>query len=516
MALIRARRTGNGRSSSFSNDDSHLLRRKRSKKGLAKTSHIVAGLVAIVLLVLLVVVVGGHTQRYTDDKTPLGRISKRLRQRRPSLNGKQDSSQEQPLSEKDPQHDNSPDNPPKNYRDVRERIAKENLIQEVEMESIDEPRDNANNEEPPNELEAELEEEGASGDAEKNAAAEKRATMPPKPDINFCNVRRPEDDSDIGYAHPAVIVLGVEDTSSNLVWHVLQQLFYPDQKKRVHKESSSAVTLDYDALGNPDDNVQNRFWNNISVKSHGKWIPRVFCQQQEEHLPTGFTWLSSPDYISENAKAQETLQLIKEALPAGSVKIIRLKRNYLDVLIRHEQVAAGKMRDPKVKLDHHKVLSGLIHLQKQQLTIDTFLANNEIPVLELDFEALFPFDHWTHMVKAAQATQDIPDILNERPTNSLLGELQEEIEEVFSGGSPLSQLESSWRNLLNYVGITQPTTLFHVFQLAMRTHDTHSFWIQEDAIENFAKIKRTLSATQYESSWRHQELDLSDWGGNEM
>ena len=323
-----------------------------------------------------------------------------------------------------------------------------------------------------------------------------------QPEINFCE-KTPSPDPEHGYSNPALVVLGMEDTSAELLWQVAQQILYPNHRTHRGQELTDlASAVNFGELGKPELVYHNNFWKKVPETSHGKWIPDVFCQQQELGLPPGFTWLSSPNYISNNEKAQETLQLIKDDMPSQSVKIIRIRRNYLDVLIRHAQVVSTGTQDATVLLDRKKVLAKLGKLQNEQDAVDNYLKENDIPVLEVAFEALFPFDHWTDMVQVAQTTRKTQNNILEGP--SLLWPSS-------------SELESAWREVLQFLGVTQPITMFNVLQKVMQTHKVHSFWIQKDAVSNYAHLEQTLLSTHFGSTLRRQELNLEDWGeGDEM
>ena len=323
-----------------------------------------------------------------------------------------------------------------------------------------------------------------------------------KPEINFCE-EAPSLDAEHGYSNPALVVLGMEDTSAELLWQVAQQILYPNHKThRAQELTDLASAVNFGELGKPELVYHNNFWKKVPDNSHGKWIPDVFCQQQEHDLLPGFTWLSSPNYISNNEKAQETLQLIKNDMPSQSVKIVRIRRNYLDVLIRHAQVVSTGTQDAAVILDHKKVLAKLRKLQNEQDAVDTYLKENDIPYLEVAFEALFPFDHWTDMVQVAQTTRKTQNNILEGP--SLLWPSS-------------TELESAWREVLQFLGVTQPITMFNVLQKVMQTHKVHSFWIQKDAVSNYAHLAQTLLSTHFGSTLRRQELNLEDWGeGDEM
>lgn len=346
-------------------------------------------------------------------------------------------------------------------------------------------------------------------------------TAPVKPEVSFCDImrRRPPSSSDeeASYSNPAVIVLGLEDMSSDLVSQVVQQILYPNQKShRMHQLTKHATAVDYGSLGKADLIDQLDFWSKISNESRGKWVPHVFCQQETHELPTGFSWLTSPASISKNEKAQAALRLIKDGLPTNAVKILRIKRNYLDVVIRHAQLVSDDhtAQDPQVSLDHKTILGELGKLQHEQDAVDKFLRANGIPVLELDFEALFPFDHWTDMVQVATLTSKTPLPLSvEHNSNSNI------ILRGSTDGLLFSQMESSWREVLHFLGVTDETvTMFDVMQKVTRTHKVHSFWKQQLAISNYAHIVQTLFGTRFQSFLRQpQELHLQDWGeGDEM
>ena len=523
MAVIRSRKAANGRPSpsggSLAYRGDRLLRRRPKQR----TSCLGMVTVFLALVVLAVVATVQATL-----KNPRGNVGSIRRNR--NAQHLQQQQQQHDSSRQDQRHLHEHLNTGARYSSDSQDEREAEPVQPVEsnaapVDSIDEPRDTANEEsledatEDPEVIETELEasqeeEPVASEDTKEFLEEQEKQLVPSKPDISFCDFMRKRsvsNDGELGYSNPAVVVLGMEDTSADLVWQVVQQILYPNHKShRAHQLTKHATAIDYGALGKPKLGYQNGFWSKVSTKSHGKWIPHVFCQQQEHDLPTGFTWLSSPDFISKNEKAQDTLRVVKDALPSGSVKILRIRRNYLDVLIRHAQVLSTNSQDDKVALDQNLILGKLGKLKKEQDAVDKFLWENDIPHLELDFESLFPFDHWTDMVQVAQTTQKSPVNLidSQRDNNNMI-----------LGGSSLlsSQMESAWREVLQFVGLTQPTSMFDILQKAMRTHKVHSFWIQKDAVLDYSRLERMFLGTKFYSTLRRQELHLQDWGeGDEM
>jgi len=343
---------------------------------------------------------------------------------------------------------------------------------------------------------------------------------PPKPSIRFCDylhvksgrsmVESSSHDSamegGIGFNNPAVIVLGMEDTSTELVWHVISQILHPNVKShRTFQLMTHATAVDYDALGKSDPNVHTDFWSNISLKSEGRWFPHVLCQQETHGLGAGFPWVAaSPDIVSRNVKAQDTLKMVN-SLPKGAVKVIRVRRNYLDALIRQTKLAQQNQEEQHthgedaVMLDYKTALTTMRHMKVEQTAIDNFLEENQIPHLTLDFEALFPFDHWTNMVQTAQAAQSSPVFLH-----------------THTVATP-SKVERSWRDLVEFLGVTRPLTLFDVLQYAMRTHKVTAFWIQKDTVHEYARLQLLIRGTAFYNQLRHLETNIQDWRqGDEM
>ena len=343
-----------------------------------------------------------------------------------------------------------------------------------------------------------------------------------QPTLSFCDFMRKKVGSfytDVaaasGYSNPAVLILGMEDLSTDLVWHVLTQIMFPNRPttpKRTEQLVHQATAIDYSLLDKPSIERQGEFWKKVSDKSRGKWLVHVFCQQQEHELAMGFPWLTDPaPMIANNHKARDTLELIK-TLPKGSVKIIRVKRNLLDAVIRqaqrnsetppveqtqqHQHTHAYHMKEMvPVNLDHRKIFHQLHKLQNEQDQLDDFLRTSNIPHLTVDFESIFPFGHWTNLVQVTQQAQD-------SGTSQLAGD------------ASLSPMENEWRNILRYMDIIKPMTMFDILQDAMRTHKVNTFWTQQNAIKNWNYVSNALMGTHYQHVLR-QYPEQHDWGGRD-
>ncbi|CAB9498882.1 expressed unknown protein [Seminavis robusta] len=354
-----------------------------------------------------------------------------------------------------------------------------------------------------------------------------------QPALSFCEFMRKKTGSfytDVaashGYSNPAMLILGMEDLSTDLVWHVLTQIMFPNRPttpKRTAQLVHQATAIDYSLLDKPNTELQGEFWKKVSDKSRGKWLVHVFCQQQEHGLAMGFPWLTDPaGMIAGNHKAKDTLELIK-TLPKGSVKIIRVKRNLLDAVIRQSQRNAETKAPEQqqqqhthayhmkemvpVNLDHHKIFHQLHRLQNEQDQLDDFLRTYNVPHLTVDFESIFPFKHWTDLVQVTQQAQ-------ESGTTQLTTAAAFEDE-----GNNLSPMESEWRNILRYLDITdnnknkKPLTMFDILQDTMRTHKVNTFWTQTDAVKNWNYVANALMGTHYQHVLRKYP-EKQVWGDN--
>lgn len=229
----------------------------------------------------------------------------------------------------------------------------------------------------------------------------------------------------------------------------------------------------------------------------------VFCQQQQHDIAAGFPWVTSPNKISDNPKARDTLELIKR-LPKGSVKILRIKRNLLDVAIRHAQRDQQVVHRAPVQLDRKQIFHKLHELQAEQDAIDGFLQQHNIPHLALDFENLLPFDEWTDLV---QSTQDYYQHLSHINVD---------------WRRLATQLEATWRDVLRYIDVFKPLSMYDVLHYAMQTHEAHSFWTQKDSIDRFGYVQQALKGTHYQKLLRNQRPAAQPrkdeaWGeGDEM
>lgn len=336
--------------------------------------------------------------------------------------------------------------------------------------------------------------------------------------------------SNHGYVNPAVLVLGMEDLTTDLVWHVLAQILYPNRlttPKRTEHLTHLATAIDYPLLDKPSVDYQAGFWRKVSDKSKGKWMVHVFCQQQEHDLAMGFPWLTTPgDMITKNHKAQDSLDLIK-TMPKGSVKVVRVKRNPLDAVIReaqrtfqarantqphdnvHDHTHAHSLKElTKVSLDHKHIFVQLHDLQAEQKAVDDFLVDHKIPHLTVDFESLFPFGQWNELVQLAQEVQDGGDYLNTNHHRDYAA----------------SPLEVAWRDILKFLNVAKPLTMFDILQASLRTHKVNTFWLQKEAVQNWPYIDQALQGTHYQDSLRkeHPQVVLKQqqpdgWGeGDEM
>lgn len=310
--------------------------------------------------------------------------------------------------------------------------------------------------------------------------------IPEQATISFCEFMRKkpgtaeEHVDQYGFKNPAIIILGAEDTSTDLLWHVIEQILYPGRHnaRKNHELELKQKAVDYTKLRQVQEYAIRDFWKNVPEKSKGKWLVHAFCQQQENDVAAGFPWLTSPNHITGNQKAKETLELIKQ-LPKGSLKIIRIKRNSLDVHIRHAQIEQGAHSSAPVKLDRKHIFQQLRAIEQEQKEVDKYLEENNIPHLTLDFETLFPFDEWPNLVEAYQSFSVNPSHIN------------------VDWRQLDSPLESNWRELLRFLHVYQPLSMFDILSNAMQTHEVTTFWLQKNAVEKFAYITTTLQGTHF-------------------
>jgi hypothetical protein len=307
--------------------------------------------------------------------------------------------------------------------------------------------------------------------------------------VNFCQVSN-KNRNPISSTNPAVIILGSEDTSTDFIWHAISHILHPTKTSKAKLGQNHATRIEYQALAKVDGEAQRNFWDNISVQSHGKWLPHVFCQQQQHGLPIGFPWTANVEGLF-SEKAKETLQMAK-SLPEGSVKIIRVRRNYLDVLTRKIQTEPASSVGEQIKINTKQLLSKLQKVQHQQDEIDNWLKQNDIPHTEIDFETLLPFENWRDMVQVSLTAQQNPFPLNGS------GKM------LFS-----SNMEKSWRHLLTALEIQEPHSLYDILQAAMQTHKTSTFWSQQDVLENYKKIEVALRGTKYQRALRKNSISMN-------
>lgn len=310
--------------------------------------------------------------------------------------------------------------------------------------------------------------------------------IPEQATISFCEFMRKKPGTaeqhvdQFGYKNPAILILGAEDTSTDLVWHVIEQILYPGRHnaRKNHELELKQKAVDYTKLREVGEHAIRDFWNNVPDKSKGKWLVHAFCEQQENDVAAGFPWLTSPNHITANHKAQETLELIKQ-LPKGALKIIRIKRNSLDTHIRHAQIEQHAHGGAPVNLDRKHIFQQLRTVEQEQKEVDKYLEEHNIPHVTLDFEQLFPFDEWPNLVEALQSFSANPAHIN------------------VDWRQLDSPLESNWRELLRFLHVYQPLSMYDILRNAMQTHEVNSFWLQKNAVEKFAYISTTLQGTHF-------------------
>jgi preprotein translocase subunit SecG len=328
-------------------------------------------------------------------------------------------------------------------------------------------------------------EEALPAEPEQSEEVFKKAVEPEVPlklGTNFCEVgKRAGQLYSTADPNPAVIVLGMEDTSTDLVWSVLSSLMRPTKANTPRK---LATKIDYQALSHLDEKKQKIFWNKVSAQSHGRWLPQALCQQQQHAVPIGFPWVVENDNLF-SSMTKDALQQVK-AFPEGSVHIIRVRRNYLDTFARKGQLDHFKSyAGERFSLDTHKLLSKLRRIQLDQEGIDRWLNQNKIPHTIMDFEDLFPFDNWKDMVQAGLEARQAPSPLN--------GE----------GRSMLSTtMERVWADLLDTLKVEHRLTMSDVLRVALQTSSVHTFWNQEETLQNFNYIKTILKGTKFHEALR--------------
>ena len=312
--------------------------------------------------------------------------------------------------------------------------------------------------------------------------------FPNQSGVNFCDAMKKNASPETG-REPAVILLGMEDTSTELLWHTITQLLHPTRSSRTHTMCTHSTRINYEALGKLDEAGQEDFWENVSLKSNGKWLVHVLCQQQQNDLPTGFPWLTNDADLSMDTKALASLEILK-TLPQDSVKVIRVKRNFLDVLIR---LTLDETKGVSVAFPRYQILKKVNAIKKEQDKMDIWLETNEIPRLVVDFETLFPFASWQDLIQVATGAQAEAVPIN---TGDLLK----------------TNLERTWGQLLSHLEVDRPLSLFDVLQATMRTHKVKTFWSQTDVIDNYHYVVEELKGTRHSQLLRNLPIKVNHEG----
>lgn len=330
---------------------------------------------------------------------------------------------------------------------------------------------------------------------------------------NFCGGKpSPVGDSGSRVA-PAVIILGMEDTSTDLLWHVLSEIT-PAGSVSDPVGHQPLAPVKYEWLNQMDPDVEDDFWKRISTNNN-HWISDTICTQQVEHEQKllGFPWLTLGDMVTKNARATESLLALSK-YPKRTVKVIRYRRNLLDMVARQAQQmledrqgAGGKDRQPvtTVMLDYKNLLKQLTQWNKQQSAVDKFLVDKEIPHIVVDHESLFPFNDWKDLANVTTMVGEFPVPLNVKIDFSRVPPDQR---------PPVqSPIEQEWAKLLQFLHITKPTALHDIFQAAHDYQQRDSvFWTQQHSITNYAAVQSKLTGTHFQAMLRNLEYKHDFYG----
>ena len=334
---------------------------------------------------------------------------------------------------------------------------------------------------------------------------------------NFCGGQPSSPAGDSGSSPvvvaPAVIILGMEDTSTDLLWHVLSEIT-PAGSVSEPVGHQPLAPVKYEWLNQMDPDVEDNFWEKISANNN-HWIGDVICNQQVDHEQKlmGFPWLTLGDMVTKNTKATNSLSTLSK-YPKNTVKVIRYRRNLLDMVARqaqqmleNRQGAGGQNRQPltAVKLDHKNLLRQLTHWNKQQSALDKFLLDKEIPYIAVDHEALFPFNDWKDLVNVTSMVAEFPVPLNVKMDFSRVPPDQRPPDQ--------SPIEQAWAKLLEFLQFTEPTALHDIFQAAHTYQRRYSvFWTQQHFITNYAAVQKKLIGTHFQTMLRNLEYKHDFYG----
>ena len=305
---------------------------------------------------------------------------------------------------------------------------------------------------------------------------------------------------------PAVVILGMEDTSTNLLWYVLSKAVADGQVAKPN--NPHAVTqLKYNALGQMDPMKEEEFWESLPLTDKGAWVKEALCSQQSEdaHM-LGFPWLTLGD-MSKNGQSIETLKAIAK-LPKDSVKVVRYRRNILDMISRQEQHLTALKENQashSVTLDKKTLLKSLTHWNARQKAVDKFLEEAQIPHIVVDHEKLFPFNDWKDLVNVTNVVQKFQVPLNVKIDFSRIAPDERPPEP--------SEMETEWTKVLDYLNIKQPTTLFDIFYSAYNFPQKGIvFWRQQQSLANYAAVQQILTGTHFQALLRNLEYHHDFYG----
>eukprot|EP00797_Seminavis_robusta_P008887 Sro1633_g287320.2 (409) ;mRNA; f:3682-4908 len=330
---------------------------------------------------------------------------------------------------------------------------------------------------------------------------------------NFCSPNKPKVDNELPVA-PAVIVMGMEDTSTDLLWHVLERIAPPNSIAVDPENRQPDHIPKYQFLNHMDPAKEEEFWDHLKRNNHGHWVQSSLCSQQ---LPEnrdegkasnllGFPWLT----IVTKETGKTTESKIKDSLdvldtwPQHSIRVIRYRRNYLDMVIRMEQylksVLEGKEEDKaggpmaRVTLDKDKLLHQLQKWKEREDAIDKMLVDEKIPHILVHHATIFPFTEWNDLENVAKAVESY-----QVPLNIAIDYANVPADE--QPPEPTSAMEKEWNRILNFIqpNARVPVSLYDIFHAADSfLRKDQVFWSQQNQIINYDQVEHTLGGTEFQ------------------
>eukprot|EP00571_Detonula_confervacea_P014488 CAMPEP_0172307628 /NCGR_PEP_ID=MMETSP1058-20130122/8446_1 /TAXON_ID=83371 /ORGANISM="Detonula confervacea, Strain CCMP 353" /LENGTH=285 /DNA_ID=CAMNT_0013019845 /DNA_START=45 /DNA_END=898 /DNA_ORIENTATION=- len=241
---------------------------------------------------------------------------------------------------------------------------------------------------------------------------------------NETNKQRDDDDRPLPctlHSHPTPMILmslGRSGTAS--MYQVLSKL------------SGEETPQIFEYTGGSTPKSRIFFREKIPAKdTHGDWIVKFMCREQR-HYPTagivGFKWKPYETIFTED-KAKQGLELLGRLKDTQTqIKVIRSRRNLLDVMIsRHKHSLSKKDNGKEGKISAHcqkddekclknqlkagsgillptrRLVSHLQHLDDSENRVDNLLEMMNVPTIIVSFEKLFlageDTSEWTRIFK---------------------------------------------------------------------------------------------------------------------